>query len=80
MDTHDVGAYYLGDQPQTLKAGMVLTAEPGIYIRPSAEVPIEYHHIGIRLEDDILITHNTPENLTQAAPIRAEDIEKLKKQ
>jgi Xaa-Pro aminopeptidase len=78
LDTHDVGVYRAGDQWRTLKAGMILTVEPGIYIRPSALVPEEYHHIGIRLEDDFLVTAGEAENLTHHAPIDPQTIENLR--
>lgn len=78
MDTHDVGGYRQGDVWRPLQAGMILTVEPGIYIRPAENIPTEFHHIGIRLENDILVTMGEPENLTSAAPINISDIETLK--
>lgn len=78
MDTHDVGLYRLHHEWRKLTPGMILTVEPGIYIRPQAHIPAQYHHIGIRLEDDILVTADQPENLTIEAPIHIRDIEKLK--
>lgn len=78
LDTHDVGAYRQGDQWRELAAGMILTIEPGIYIRPAEHIPKAFHHLGIRLENDILITNGAPENLSQAAPINLDEVEQLK--
>ncbi|RKQ41631.1 Xaa-Pro aminopeptidase, partial [Enterobacter sp. R1(2018)] len=55
LDVHDVGAYGQ-DRSRVLEPGMVITVEPGLYIAPDADVPAEYRGIGIRIEDDILIT------------------------
>jgi Xaa-Pro aminopeptidase len=78
MDVHDVGAYTerdgSGDRP--LAAGMVVTIEPGLYIASDAEnVPDELRGIGIRIEDDILITEDGCENLTAAVPKQADEVE-----
>jgi Xaa-Pro aminopeptidase len=75
MDVHDVGEYKIGDQWRPLQAGMVLTVEPGCYIRPADSVPRELWNIGIRIEDDVLITENGNEVLTQDAPKSIADIE-----
>ena len=56
---------------------MVLTVEPGLYIAPDADVPPEYRGIGIRIEDDILITETGNENLTSSVVKSADDIEAL---
>jgi Xaa-Pro aminopeptidase len=78
MDVHDVGAYTKDGQPRKLEAGMVLTVEPGIYISPSdMEVPEPYRGIGIRIEDDILVTETDPDNLTIDAPKTLAEIESI---
>jgi Xaa-Pro aminopeptidase len=81
MDVHDVGAYRdltLADKPsRPLQAGMVLTVEPGIYVRPSEGVPEAYWHIGIRIEDDVVVTEDGCRILTSAAPKAIEEIEAL---
>jgi Xaa-Pro aminopeptidase len=78
MDVHDVGLYYLNDKPRTLEPGMVFTIEPGIYISPDAkDVPAEYLGIGVRIEDDILVTDSGFENLTADIPKQPEDVERV---
>ena len=79
MDVHDVGDYKTGDEWRPLQAGMVLTVEPGCYIRPADDVPMALWNIGIRIEDDVLITAKGNEVLTDAAPKTVADIEKLMK-
>lgn len=79
-DVHDVGDYLTEDgQSRPLEPGMVTTIEPGIYVGPhlSAEVPREFQHIGIRIEDDILVTADGSHNLTAAVPKEIADIETL---
>ncbi|WP_312467862.1 Xaa-Pro aminopeptidase [Pseudescherichia sp.] len=76
LDVHDVGVYG-PDRSRTLEPGMVLTVEPGLYIAPDADVPPQYRGIGIRIEDDILITENGNENLTTSVVKRADEIEAL---
>ncbi|KMK07156.1 Xaa-Pro aminopeptidase [Pluralibacter gergoviae] len=76
LDVHDVG-YYGTDRSRILEPGMVLTVEPGLYIAPDADVPAEYRGIGIRIEDDIVITSDGNENLTASVVKRADDIEAL---
>lgn len=75
MDVHDVGDYKIGDDWRALQAGMVLTVEPGCYIRPADNVPLALWNIGIRIEDDVLITAQDNEVLTQAAPKTVHEIE-----
>jgi len=75
MDVHDVGSYKVEGQWRALSPGMVLTVEPGIYIKPSAEVDRQWWGIGIRIEDDILVTETHHENLTDGAPKTIDDIE-----
>ncbi len=79
MDVHDVGAYRSPDgQWRNLEAGMVLTAEPGLYFPPDcADVPEMYRGIGIRIEDDVLVTREGPEILSAGVPKMPADIEDL---
>jgi Xaa-Pro aminopeptidase len=77
MDVHDVGNYKTGDNWRALQPGMVLTVEPGCYIRPADDVPLALWNIGIRIEDDMLITAKGNEVLTDAAPKTVADIEEL---
>ncbi len=80
IDVHDVGDYRIDGTWRTLESGMVLTVEPGIYI-PSHEsmmhVPARWRGLGIRIEDDVLITNDGPEVLTSAAPKEIAEIEAL---
>lgn len=69
MDVHDVGQYFINGKHRPLEAGMVLTIEPGIYIaRDEKRVPEEWRGIGVRIEDDILVTTSGSENLTREIP------------
>ena len=77
MDVHDVGDYKVGDNWRPLQPGMVLTVEPGCYIRPADDVPMALWNIGIRIEDDVVITAQGNEVLTNAAPKTVADIEEL---
>ena len=77
LDVHDVGDYKIDGQIRPLKLGMVLTVEPGIYIAPDADVESKWCGIGIRIEDNLLITESGHENLTLAAPKTVSDIEAL---
>lgn len=79
MDVHDVGRYFETEtKTRTLEAGMALTIEPGIYV-PSNDTsaPEEYRGIGIRIEDDFLVTPDGAENLSSAIPRAATEIERL---
>ncbi len=75
MDVHDAGLYQVKGASQKLVPGMVLTVEPGTYIRPADNVPAEFWDIGVRIEDDVLVTPNGIENLTVAAPKSVADVE-----
>jgi Xaa-Pro aminopeptidase len=77
LDVHDAGDYKRDGQWRELKPGMVLTAEPGCYIRAGDGVPQQFANIGIRIEDDVLVTASGHEVLTHAAPKTVEDIEAL---
>jgi Xaa-Pro aminopeptidase len=79
MDVHDVGAYRdvhaEGKPSRPLQAGMVVTVEPGIYVRPAAGVPERFWDIGIRIEDDVLITPDGQRILSDNAPKTVADVE-----
>ena len=77
MDVHDVGFYSVEGAARPLAPGMVLTIEPGLYIAPDAPVPLELRGIGIRIEDDILVTDTGHDNLTKATPKTAAEIDRL---
>ena len=77
MDVHDAGTYFLAGEPRQLLPGMVLTVEPGLYVRQDDSCPEEYRGIGIRIEDDILVTETDPEVLTAALPKQPEEVEAL---
>ena len=85
MDVHDCGNYLDTRQPQDggprlsrlLQPGMVLTIEPGLYIRPSDDVPERFHNIGIRIEDDAVVTGNGCDLLTRGVPVDIPSIEAL---
>lgn len=77
MDVHDAGSYLSdGGEPRPLAPGMVITIEPGIYVARDAEnVPDAFRGIGVRIEDDLLITEAGVENLTAAIPKTVADLE-----
>jgi Xaa-Pro aminopeptidase len=77
IDVHDVGDYKVGGEWRVLEAGMALTVEPGIYIRPAPKVPREFWNIGVRIEDDVLVTAGAPEVLTAALEKDPDEIETL---
>jgi Xaa-Pro aminopeptidase len=83
MDVHDVGQYRdvtREDKPsRPLQPGMAMTVEPGIYVRPAAGVPEQYWNIGIRIEDDVLVTADGFQLLTGGAPKTVAEIEDLMK-
>jgi len=75
LDVHDVGEYTCGGEPRALAPGMVLTVEPGLYIpAETAEAPAGLRGVGIRLEDDVLVTGTGPEVLTAALPLDPESL------
>ncbi|MDA9028034.1 aminopeptidase P N-terminal domain-containing protein [Gammaproteobacteria bacterium] len=77
IDVHDAGDYMEDDQFMQFKPGMVTTIEPGIYIPSSANVDDKWKGIGIRIEDDILVTPDGNENLTEFVPSDPKEIEAL---
>lgn len=78
MDVHDVGDYKVGGEWRVLEPGMVLTVEPGLYIPAGSRgVAKKWWNIGIRIEDDVLVTRDAPEVLTEAAPKTVAEIEAL---
>ncbi|HUK02893.1 MAG TPA: Xaa-Pro aminopeptidase [Steroidobacteraceae bacterium] len=78
MDVHDVGDYKVGDEWRVLEPGMVLTIEPGLYISGNERsIPRRFRDIGIRIEDDVLVSHDGAEVLTSAAPKEPSAIEAL---
>ncbi len=78
MDVHDVGLYRTDDEPRKLEPGMIITVEPGLYVPSNAEnVPEKYLGLGVRIEDDVLITQDGNRNLTIKVPKQAEEIEEL---
>jgi len=78
MDVHDVGAYKTGEDWRAYEAGMVVTVEPGLYVAPDDEtVDEKWRGIGIRIEDDIVVTENGPLVLTKNVVKTVEEIESL---
>jgi Xaa-Pro aminopeptidase len=78
LDVHDVGDYRVDGEFRMLEPGMVVTVEPGLYIAPeSKKVPARWRGIGIRIEDDIVVTRGDPEILTEAVPRDPDAIEAL---
>jgi Xaa-Pro aminopeptidase len=78
MDVHDVGKYRLGDKSRVLEPGMVLTVEPGLYFSESGDGgAARLHGIGIRIEDDVLVTEHGHEVLTAEIPKEIGDLERL---
>lgn len=77
MDVHDVGDYKIDGHWRLLEPGMVLTIEPGLYIRNPDHVDKKWHFTGIRIEDDVLVTRNGCEVLSIDAPKEIDDIEAL---
>ena len=87
MDVHDVGSYRelipktgKEEKPwRTLKAGMVLTIEPGLYVRPADDIDEKFWNIGIRIEDDAVLNDSGCELISRGVPVKADEIEALMK-
>jgi Xaa-Pro aminopeptidase len=78
LDVHDVGDYRIDGEFRELEPGMVVTVEPGIYIATDAKgVAAKWRGIGIRIEDDVVVTRGEPEVITAAAPTDPDEIEAL---
>lgn len=77
LDVHDVGDYKVDGHWRLLEPGMCLTIEPGLYLTSRREIPKAYRNIGIRIEDDVLITAKGHDVITSDVPKRADDIELL---
>jgi Xaa-Pro aminopeptidase len=85
MDVHDVGSYRetLQEKSETekpwriLKAGMVLTIEPGLYVRPADDIDQAFWNIGIRIEDDAVLNDSGCELISRGVPVKADEIEAL---
>ena len=86
MDVHDVGFYHEPISTQQkekpwriLKSGMVITIEPGLYIRPADDIDESFWNIGIRIEDDAVINDSGCELISRGVPVKADEIEALMK-
>ena len=78
LDVHDVGAYTHGGKPRVLAPGMVITVEPGLYIAADApDVPPELRGIGVRIEDDLVITDAGNDVLTAGCPKQIDELEAI---
>jgi len=78
IDVHDVGRYFTDGESRPLEPGMVMTVEPGIYVNPNTKgIPDKYLGIGVRIEDDVLVTENGPRILSNKVPKDAGEIEAL---
>ena len=78
LDVHDIGSYTDKSGSKILKPGMVFTVEPGLYFNnQNSSTPQKYAGIGIRIEDDILVTDTGYQNLTAKLPVNPSDIEQL---
>ena len=77
MDVHDVGDYKIGEEWRMLEPGMTLTVEPGLYFRPQEGLAEEWWNIGVRIEDDVLVTKTEPDVLSKDAPKTVPEIEGL---
>ena len=78
LDVHDVGDYRVGSEWRMLEPGMVMTVEPGLYIaQDNTKVASKWRGIGIRIEDDVIVTDSGCEVISSGVPKSVEDIETL---
>ncbi len=81
MDVHDVGSYFVQGEPKpaprVLEPGQILTIEPGIYVGSTTKAPDEYMGIGVRIEDDVLVTSDGPDVLTRGIPKKPDELEAI---
>ena len=78
IDVHDVGRYFRDGESRRLEPGMVITVEPGLYVAENSEnIPDKYRGIGVRIEDDVLVTEDGPRVLSSKVPKQPEEIEQL---
>ena len=77
MDVHDVGDYKVGDEWRLLEPGMAMTVEPGIYLPDSRKVPARFRNIGVRIEDDVVVTTNGADVLSKGLAKEPDAIEAL---
>jgi Xaa-Pro aminopeptidase len=77
MDVHDVGDYKVGDEWRLLEPGMAMTVEPGIYLPDSSKVPGRFRNIGVRIEDDVVVTSNGADVLSKGLAKEPDAIEAL---
>ena len=76
LDVHDAGAYRVEGEPRPLEPGMCFTVEPGIYVPADDEdADPRFRGIGVRIEDDLAVTEDSHENLTEAIPKAIDDVE-----
>ena len=76
LDVHDVGKYHVEGKPRPLEPGMVFTVEPGLYLTADDQrVPPELRGIGVRIEDDVVMTESGFENLTASIPKEIDEVE-----
>jgi Xaa-Pro aminopeptidase len=77
LDVHDAGSYRDGDESIVLRPGMVLTVEPGLYFGAGAKAPRRLRNIGVRIEDDVLVTRSGHRNLSAAIPTDPDELEAM---
>ena len=78
MDVHDAGKYMINDEPRPIEEGMCFTIEPGLYIPiDDRTAPADLRGIGVRIEDNIVVTKNGCDNLTSGVPKEIDEIEKI---
>jgi len=78
LDVHDVGSYSVNGEPRKLAPGMICTVEPGLYFPDDETVPVHFRGIGVRIEDDVLVTETSAEVLTARIPKTIQQIETIR--